>query len=144
MGYKKYRKGAFCVVYSRGRKPAYLLLRRIWHWKGWEFTKGGFKKNEKPEDGAIREVREETGLKVMGLKRFPARGNFKYDARTGAERKAEGFSYVLFSCEVRKKRAKISKKEHDKHRWCSYGEASRLLTWTDQKKCLKIVNKSIK
>jgi 8-oxo-dGTP pyrophosphatase MutT (NUDIX family) len=142
--HKKYRKGAFCVVYAPDKKPIYLLLHRTWHWKGWEFSKGGFKNNEKADAGAIREVNEETGLEVINLKRFPAKGKFAYDRKTRAERKARGFSYALFSCEVKKGRVKISRKEHDSYRWCSYSEAARLLTRPNQKKCLRIVNNSLK
>ena len=137
-----YRKGVFCVVYS-GQKPYYLLLHRVWHWKGWEFPKGGFKKGEKPKAGVIREVGEETGLRVISLKRFPVKGRFIYDKKTQAERKARGFIYTLFSCEVKKGKVRISKKEHDSYRWCSYREALKLLTWPNQKRYLRVVNNSL-
>lgn len=143
MKYGKYRKGAFCVVYMLDKKPIYLLLQRKWHWKGWEFAKGGVKKNERLKDCAVREVKEETGLKVINLKKFPVKGKFTYDGKTQEERKAKGFNYVLFSCEVKKGGVKISKKEHGDHRWCKYDEAMKILTWPNQKKCLKIVNNSL-
>ncbi|MFA5084617.1 MAG: NUDIX domain-containing protein [Candidatus Paceibacterota bacterium] len=145
MGYKKYRKGIFCVIYALERgKPVYLLLRRTWHWKGWEFCKGGMKKGEKYEKCALREVREETGLKILKLERFKTKGKFEYDSKTQAERKAKGFSYVLFSGLADKGKVKISRKEHDRYKWCDYKEALKLLSWSDKKRCLKIVNDKLK
>jgi len=137
--YKKYRKGVFCVTYSI--KPIrYLLLHRKLHWKGWEFPKGGRIARERLENTVKRELEEETGLRPVAIKRFPLKGSFTYDKKTQREWKAKGFSYVLFSCEVKKKKVKISKKEHDGYKWCSYSEAIRMLKWPERKKCLKIVN----
>ena len=141
--YKKYRRGVFCVVYTK--KPLlYLLLHRIWHWKGWEFCKGGVKGNEKLETTAIREVKEETGLDVINLKRFPVKGSFIYDPMTQRERKVKGFSYVLFACEVKRGKVKLEKKEHDGYVWAEFKKALKLLTWPERKKCLKIVHEWLK
>ncbi len=139
--HKKYRKGVFCVVYS-GKK--FLLLHRKLHWRGWEFCKGGKKAKEKLENSAKREVKEETGLEIKKIKRFPVNAKFLYDKKTQRERKAKGFLYVLFSAEVKKGKVKISKKEHDGYKWCSYKEALKLLTWADQRKCLRIVAESLR
>jgi len=145
MEFKKYRKGVFCAIYAFEKgKPVYLLLHRILHWKGWEFCKGGLKPKEKPEKCAVREVWEESGLRAASLKKFNVKGKFEYDRKTQEERKARGFSYVLFSCQVKKGKVKISKKEHDKFKWCGYNKALKLLTRQNQKKCLKIVNDKLK
>jgi len=136
--YKKYRKGVFCVVHSGS---SYLLLHRKLHWKGWEFPKGGAFAREKMESAAKREVGEETGLKVTNLKKFSFKGKFIYDKQTQHERKAKGFSYVLFACEVKKTRVKISKREHDGFKWMSYSGALKSLKWGNQKRALKIVNR---
>ena len=144
MEYKKYRKGVFCVIYALEKeKPVYLMLHRKWHWKGWEFCKGGMKKGEKYEKCALREVKEETGLRALKLERFKIKGKFDYDSKTQAERKTRGFSYVLFSCQEDKNKVKISRKEHDGFKWCNYEKALKLLSWTDKKRCLKIVNNKL-
>ena len=141
--YKKYRKGIFCIAYAV--KPLrYLLLHRKLHWQGWEFPKGGSLAREEIENTVKREIMEETGLKAINIKKFPAKGKFIYDKKTQAERKARGFSYVLFSCEVRKGRVRLSRNEHDGYKWCNYSHALKLLKWPSQKKCLKIVNRAIK
>ena len=137
--YKKYRKGVFIVLYT---KPpiSYLLLHRKLHWKGWEFPKGGSLAKERVENTVVRELREEVGLRALDCKRFPVRGRFSYDKKTQRERKAVGFAWVLFACLIKRGKVRISKREHDGYRWCSYGQARKLLSWQNQKRCLKLVN----
>lgn len=143
MPYKKYRVGVFCLAYSE--KPLrYLLLHRKKHWKGWEFNKGGREDSEILENTCKREIKEETGLKILNIKKFRIKGTFSYDKPAQEEWKAKGFLWQLFACKVKKGKVKISKIEHDKYKWCTYNTAMKLLTWNDQKKCLKIVNKFIK
>lgn len=137
--YQKFRKGVFCVVFSL--KPlSYLLLHRKWHWKGYEFPKGGSFANEKIENTIVREVKEETGLKVLSIIKFKKKGKFIYYKTTQHERNAKGFSYKLFGCEVKKSKVKFSRREHDGYKWLPYSKALRLLTWPNQRKALKIVN----
>ncbi len=135
----RYRKGVFCIAYSLN-PTRYLLLHRKLHWKGWEFPKGGRIAREKMENTARRELKEETGLAAVKIRRFPVDGSFIYDKKTQEEWKAKGFRYVLFSAEARKSKIKISRKEHDGYKWCSYSEAMKLLKWPERKKCLRIVN----
>lgn len=137
---KKFRKGVFCVVYFGKR---YLLLHRKLHWKGWEFPKGGLLAREKEIHAVVREIKEETGLKIISIKKLGLKNKFIYDKKTQQERKAKGFDYVLFACEVSRRKVRISKREHDGFRWLQYSKALRLLTWANQKKSLKIVHKSL-
>lgn len=143
--YKKYKKGVFCVVYTLNKKkrPSYLILHRIWHWTGWEFTKGRKQSHENYVENARREVREENGLICLKLTKFKTKGKFSYDKKTRQERKAKGFEWRLFACEVKKGRVKFSKIEHDAYKWCTYSKALKYLTRSDQRKCLKIVHNSI-
>jgi len=141
--HKKYRKGIFCVVYT-AKPVCYLLLHRKLHWSGWEFPKGGSLAREKTENTVKREIKEETGLKAIETRQFPINGSFIYDKKTQAERKFKGFRYVLFSCSVKKGKIRLDKKEHDDFKWCRYSQALKLLKWPNQKRCLKIVNNTIK
>lgn len=140
----KYRKAIFVVVY-RKNPLEYLLLKRKLHWKGWEFTKGGVENCEQLIKSAKREAFEETGQKVLRVHKFNISGKYKYDSKTLKDKKRKGFigqTYNLFSAEVSgKRKVKLDKQEHSGFRWASFKKAVKMLTWNDQKKCLKIVNK---
>ncbi len=60
----KKEKSCGAVVYRKGKDGTEILL--IQHKNGghWAFPKGHVEKNETEEETALREIREETGLKV--------------------------------------------------------------------------------
>lgn len=136
-----YRPCVFCVVYSDSR---FLLLHRKLNWKGWEFPKGGIRKSETAEQAVKREIREETGLKILKITKFSFKGIFHYPKRVWKQKKARSAGYALFAVLVRTGKVKISKTEHDAYKWCSLKEALKLLTWPNQKKCLKTVVNSLR
>jgi len=135
-----YRRCVFCVVHADNE---FLLLHRKLNWKGWEFCKGGIRKNETPEQAVKREVREETHLKLLEIRKFKIKGKFIYDKKAQKQKGYIGASYVLFFAEVKKGNVKISKTEHDGYKWCSFKQALKLLTWKNQKDCLRIIKKSL-
>ena len=57
--------GAGCVI-SCGDKL--LLIRNTYGGRTWSFPGGGIKKNEDPGKAAMREVREEVGIALAGIK----------------------------------------------------------------------------
>jgi 8-oxo-dGTP pyrophosphatase MutT (NUDIX family) len=141
----KYRKGIFCVVYSVGKKQEveYLILHRKLHWKGWEFPKGGLRKGENILSGVKREVREETGLKIKEIKKYNFSGKYKYNKELSDRKNFVGQTYSLYSAEVEKGKVKMDKLEHNKFKWAGYKTALKLLTWPNQKKLLRVVEKNI-
>ncbi len=136
----KYRKSVFVVVYSKIKKVEYLILKRKLHWKGWEFSKGGIEKGEKIRDAIKREVLEETGLKIIGIKKFNFSGKFKYDKEYHDRKGYMGQAFSLYSVEVKKEKVKIDEKEHSDYKWLSFEKAMKKLKWANQRKCLKRVN----
>ncbi len=142
----KIRRAVFLVVYSRTEKGIkYLILKRKLHWKGWEFPKGGIEKFEIRRFVVKRELREETGLSPMKIKSFSEKGTYKYDKEYSDRKGFTGQSYKLYSVEVKfSKRIKLDKLEHSGYKWVSFNEAIKRLTWPNQRKCLKIVNKFLK
>ena len=142
----KYRKAVFVVTYSvREDKVEYLLLKRKLHWKGWEFPKGGRDKGEKILDTVKREIKEETGLKALKIKKFDVSGKYKYDRELDDRPGILGQDYKLFSAEVKKGKVKLDKihKEHSDYKWVGFDKALKMLKWSNQRKCLRIVNKSL-
>jgi len=141
----KYRPAVFIVTYARTEKGIeYALLKRKLHWKGWEFPKGGIEKGETKEKTVLRELKEETGLNALKIRSWAIKGKYIYDIKTQKEREYLGQTYALFSAEVKKAKIKVDKEEHDYGQWLIFKEAMEKLTWPNQRKCLRIVNKKIR
>jgi 8-oxo-dGTP pyrophosphatase MutT (NUDIX family) len=141
----KYRKGFFAVVYSIDKKNniKYLLFRRKLHWFGWEFLKGGIEKKEKTLMAVKRELSEETGLIPLKIKKYNKTGKYSYIKEYKDRPGIKGQTYSLYSIQVKKEKVKIDKIEHKTYKWLKFKRAIKKLTWEDQKKCLKIVNKDL-
>lgn len=138
---KKYRHAIFAVVYAiTNDKVEYAILKRKKHWVGWEFTKGKIEKFETKGMAARRETEEETGLKILKIKRFHIDGFYRYKKKLNDRPGIIGQTYHLFAVRAKKGKIKVDKKEHSFGKWMSFEEAMKKLTWEDQKKCLKIVN----
>ncbi|HNZ51767.1 MAG: RNA pyrophosphohydrolase [Candidatus Diapherotrites archaeon ADurb.Bin253] len=141
---EKYRKAVFAVTYyiTPEGKIEYLILKRKKHWKGWEFPKGKIEKFETKKAAARREVNEETGLKVLKVKRFKEHGSYLYLKKIWDRPDKIGQTYHLFAVQVEKGdgKLKLDPIEHNGHKWASFNEAIKILTWPNQKKCMKIVN----
>jgi len=137
----RYRRAVFIVVYSKvGNKIKYLLLKRKLHWKGWEFPKGGRNFLETELRAVRRETREETGLKILKIKKFNVHGKYKYAREYNDRKGIIGQTYSLYSAEVKKGKVRLSKKEHSDYKWLGFRKAIKQLAWKNQKRCLKIVN----
>lgn len=142
---KKYRRGIFIVVYSIVKeKPVYLILKRKLHWRGWEFPKGGKKFYETEKRAVKREVKEETGLGIIKIKKFSKRGKYRYKKDLVDRKGIIGQTYKLYVVEVKKGKVKIDKKEHSDYKWVGFNEAVKKLRWKNQKTCLKVVENWLK
>lgn len=143
---KKFRKGVFGLTYCKNPegKIEYALLKRKKHWIGWEFVKGKIEKGETKEMAVRREVKEETGLKILNIKKFNVGGFYKYNKKLKDRPRIIGQTYVLFAVKIKRGKIKVDKKEHERGEWVSFKEAYRKLTWPNQRKCLKIVDNWLK
>lgn len=137
-----YRPAVFIVTYRRENgKILYLLLKRKLHWTGWEFPKGGIDEGEKKEEAAYRECFEESGQKPVFVKNFDVAGKYKYGKMLKDRPGKVGQTYDLFAAEVDGKRVRFDEKEHSDYSWIEFKDAEKKLTWSNQKRCLKIVDK---
>jgi len=140
----KFRKAVFVVVYRNERgKRLYLVLHRKLHWKGWEFPKGGMK-HENILHGMKRELKEETGCKPLKIIRYHEHGKYRYNKKLADRRNLLGQTYNLFSAEISCRKIRLDRKEHSGYRWLSFKQALKILTWQNQKKCLRIVEKVLR
>jgi 8-oxo-dGTP pyrophosphatase MutT (NUDIX family) len=136
----KYRNAVFAVVWIKeNNKIKYLILKRKKHWVGWEFPKGKIEFLETKKMAVRREVKEETGLNILKIKRFHVDGLYKYKKKMNDRKGFIGQTYHLFSAEVEKGKVSIER-EHSDFKWMNFSEAVKKVTWANQKKCLKIVN----
>ncbi len=141
---KTYRKAIFAVVYTIDEgKVEYLILKRKKHWKGWEFTKGGVEKGEKLIETVWREIKEETGQRVIDIKKWKTGGKYKYGKDFVQKAKHIGQEWTLFSVRVAKGKVNLDREEHNGFKWLDFKNAEKILTWKNQKKCLKMVNSSL-
>jgi len=139
------RPAVFIVVYSKdGNKIYYLLLKRKLHWKGWEFSKGKIESGESKEKAVRRETKEETGLKILKIKKFNFSGKYFYHRKLPDRADYIGQTFMLFSAEVKKGKIKLDKKEHSSHKWLEFNDAVKKLKWKNQKKSLRIVDEFLR
>lgn len=139
---KRYRKAVFVVVYSiKGKEIKYLVLKRKYHWRGWEFPKGGIDKGESEKQAAIREAREETGTKILSVKNMGFKGEYKYKKSFSDRPFFTGQTFSLYAAESKIGKVSIDKKEHSGYKWLVFEKARKKLTWQNQKKSLDKVNK---
>lgn len=137
----KYRKAIFIVIYAREKnKIYYLILKRKLHWKGWEFPKGGVKFLETKRSAVKRELKEETGLDILKMRKFNISGKYKYNKIYRDRPGIIGQTFSLYAVEVKKRKIKLDKEEHSDYKWLEFEKAIKELKWPNQKKCLAIVH----
>jgi 8-oxo-dGTP pyrophosphatase MutT (NUDIX family) len=141
----KYRRAVFAVVYAKNKgEIEYLILKRKLHWKGWEFPKGKIELFESKKKTVMREVFEETGLRPIKnkIRKFDFSGKYKYKKILSDRPKIIGQTFSLYGVEVKfSKKVSLDGKEHSGFEWVSFEKGLKKLTWPNQRKSLRIVDK---
>ena len=113
-------------------KPKYLLLKRSENqmYPGiWQCVTGKIKKDEKPHLAAIRELKEETGLKPLSMWIVDQVNHF-------FEAEQNRMNIIpIFGVEVNSTKISLSA-EHTEYKWCTVYEGVDLLLWNQQKQGL--------
>ncbi len=132
-------KSAGAVVFYRGHdnKIEYLLLQR--REKSWGFPKGMIEKGEKLEETALRETREEAGLKtsalLVGFKetiKYFMKVKYDYQLERGFKMGENVLKFVTyFLAESKDKNVRLSF-EHMGFEWLELDEAIKRLFGTDK------------
>jgi dihydroneopterin triphosphate diphosphatase len=95
----------------------------------WETVHGRIELDERPEDAAIREVREETGLAADRLYSITCQPFYLH--RLGVVQMA-----VVFAAFVREPAAVTLGDEHQAHEWLTMAEARSRFTWPREREAL--------
>jgi len=121
-------KSIGAVIFRREKGNTYYLILH-YHSGHWEFARGHGEEGEDEQKTAVREIKEETGLR--DLKIIPGfRGYSKFFFRrtyglTGEAKKKAPWVFklvVLYLAETKTKDIKISE-EHKGYAWMSYNDA---------------------
>ena len=129
------------VAYSRYRKGfKYLILKRRFHWRGWEFPKGGIDFDESQRKAVKREIKEETGKEALKIRQFNFHGKYNYKKKLPDRKGLVGQKFSLYGVEISYGKIKIDENEHSRYLWLDYEDARKKVTFGNQKKCLEIVN----
>lgn len=96
----------------------------------WETVHGRIEPGERPEQAAVREVREETGLPVERLYNVTVQPFYLH--RPGVVQLA-----VVFTAFVAEPAAVALGDEHQAHRWLSVDEALERLAWPRERSTLR-------
>lgn len=137
-------KSAGAVVFRKNRegKIEYLLLE---HRTGnWNFPKGLIEKNEKLEETALREIKEETGLKdlefIKGFKetiRYFFTVKYDYQLQRGFKLGQKVLKFATYFLAESKNREIRLSFEHQDYSWLTFDEAMKRLVQKNSKEILK-------
>jgi dATP pyrophosphohydrolase len=121
----------------------YLLLRRIASYGGfWQFVTGSLEESETHRNAAIREVEEETGIRLdpaslidLGLtNRFEILPRWRPKYAPDVTHNEE----VCFAARVNKGPVRLDAVEHDAFCWLPYRRALEILHWESNKRALHL------
>jgi len=118
------------IVFRNNKRREYLVL----HYGAghWDFAKGKIEKNESPEEAALRELNEETGIENIEMLEF--REKVRYVFQRG---KRKVFKEVEFFLGKTNSSKVILSDEHTEFKWLAFEKAIDQLTFDNAKELLK-------
>jgi len=105
---------AACII----KNKKVLLIHRITGFDVWEFPGGKIELGENPKETAVREIKEETGLKVKN------EGLITIDSHVTPQKRHHVWFH--YKCKVLSGSIKIGDKDHTEYRWFTLCEVKKL------------------
>jgi len=105
---------AACII----KNKKILLLHRIKNYDVWELPGGKIEFGESPEEAAVREAKEETGLIVKSL------GLITISSEITPQKHHHIWFY--YKCKILKGKIKIGDGEHKEYNWFTFNELKKL------------------
>lgn len=103
----------------------------------WEIVHGRIEADERPEDAAVRETLEETGLEVVSLYNITVNAFYLHKASTVQ-------LAIVFAAVVRDDAPVKLGLEHSASRWRSLAVASKTLAWPREREALQHVKQLLR
>ena len=132
-----YEKSCGAVVFHRGKDGIKLLLVRNCNGKYWSFPKGHMEVGENEHQTALREVYEETGLRVKIYSGYRQVSDYSPFANITKR-------VVFFLAETDSDRVKIQRSEIESYVWASFEQAKRMCSYQNDLRILESAQKAIK
>ena len=129
----EYEKSCGAIVFNENTEK--ILLVKM-HNGNWGFAKGHIESNETKEETAIREVFEETNIKIKIIPNFER--EIKYIPNENTIKKVTFFAGI-----TQEENVTVDSQEIEDFKWCSYEEALKLVTYKLQKDVLEKAKKVI-
>ena len=129
----EYEKSCGAIVFNENTEK--ILLVKM-HNGNWGFPKGHIESNETKEETAIREVFEETNIKIKIIPNFER--EIKYIPNENTIKKVTFFAGI-----TQEENVTVDSQEIEDFKWCSYEEALKLVTYKLQKDVLEKSRKVI-
>ena len=126
----KFEKSCGAVIYREYKGNIQYLIISHQGDGHWCFPKGHEEKKETEEETAIREIREETGLKVKLSPSF--RTQVRYSPKENVSKEV-----IFFLAKVKAEVVDIQVKELLDFKWLGYDEAINIITYESSKEVLK-------
>lgn len=123
------------IVDDKTGTPRVLLVHRP-RYDDWSFPKGKLDPGETLEEAALREVKEETGLKCRIVRRV-AVTRYRYRTRSPGRFRPKAVHYFLMQRITR--RIRVPGEEVDRAEWFELEEAARTLSYIQDRELLSLL-----